>query len=183
MTEYPDDITTTKIALEIVTVSNEYCIYLETAENKSKSGILKFANTILPLLYLKGALLPEVPVENPEANERFVTEEEWERVFTMLRDKFGTDDEFWIIDPQHVNETEPLKASLAENLADIYQDLKDLVMLYQKNTLPARQNALAECKELFATHWGYRVTNIMSRLHHLNFNKEDDELFEKLDLL
>ena len=146
----PEDITLTKTVAEMVTVANEYCVYLETAENKSKKGILKFATTILPLLYLKGSLLPAVEVKNPEANERFVTEEQWEQVFTMLREKLGEDDEFWLIDPQYVNETEPLKASISENLADIYQDLKDLVLLYQKNTYDARQNALFECRELFS---------------------------------
>ena len=178
----PDDITTTKTVMEMVTVANEYCVYLETAEKKSKDGVLKFAATILPLLYLKGSLLPVIDVANPEANERFVTEEQWENVFTMLRDKFGKDDEFWLIDPQYINDTEPLKASISENMADIYQDLKDLVMLYQKNTFDARQNALHECKELFNNHWGYSITNILPRLHHLNNSKKDTELFESLDI-
>jgi hypothetical protein len=178
----PDDITTNKTVAEMVTVANEYCVYLETAENKSREGILRFAVTILPLLYLKGSLLPGVEVENPEANERFVTEEQWESVFTLLREKILDEDEFWLIDPLHVNETEPLRASISENLADIYQDMKDFVLLYQKNTLAARQNALADCKELFNTHWGYRISNVMPRLHHLNNRKKDPELFESLDI-
>lgn len=178
----PDDITTSKPAFEMVTIADEYCIYFESAEHKSKNGILKFAATILPLLYLKGSLMPLVEVENPEINERYVTEEQWENIFTTLREKLGKDDEFWLIDPQYINETEPLKASISENLSDIYQDLKDLVMLYKKNTLDARQNALHECRGLFANHWGYRITNILSRLHHLNHSKEETDLFESIDL-
>ncbi len=180
--QVPDDITTANAVKEMVTVANEYCVYLETAENKSREGVLKFAGTILPLLYLKGSLLPGIEVEYPEANERFVTEEEWERIFQMLRDKFGATDEFWIIDPEHINETEPLKASLAENLSDIYQDMKDFVLLYQKETLAARQNALSDIRQLFANHWGYRVTNILPRLHHINNNPEEDVKLDSLDL-
>ena len=180
--EIPEDITTARVVTEMVTLANEYCVYLETAENKSREGVLKFAVTILPLMYLKGSLLPTTTVDYPEANERFVTEEEWERVFTMLRDKFGETDECWIIDPQHVNETEPLKASLAENLSDIYQDMKDFVLLYQKNTLPSRQNALADMRELFTNHWGYRIANILPRLHHLNNRGETDTRIESLDM-
>jgi hypothetical protein len=183
MTDYPDDITQSKSMLEMLTVANEYCFFIETAESKSKDGILKFVNSLLPLLYLKGTLLPASEVENPEANERFVTEEQWERIFTALREKFGDSDEFWIIDPQHVNESEPLKASLSENLADIYQDMKDLVMLYQKNTVSARENAMADCKLLFETHWGFRIANILSRLHFLLNDKEDEQLFEDLDFI
>jgi hypothetical protein len=101
MTEnaYTDDITISKPILELVTVANEYCYYLDNVENKSKAGILEFMNRILPLLYLKGSLVPDIDVKNPDANERFVTQEQWEEVFNMLREKFGKQDEFWVIDP------------------------------------------------------------------------------------
>ncbi|MCF6171748.1 MAG: DUF5063 domain-containing protein [Bacteroidales bacterium] len=162
-----DDITLSKPIIEMATVANEFCYFLDTAEDKRKKGILEFAHRILPLLYLKGTLLPEIEPEYPEAGERFVTQENWETVFTLLRDKFGKEDEYWIIDPQYINETEPLKASIAENLADIYQDMKDFIMLLQKNTHAARENAIAGCKTLFVNHWGYKIGNVLTRIHHL----------------
>lgn len=168
-----DDITLSKSVIEMATVANEFCYFFETLEKKDKETILDFTQRILPLLYLKGTLLPEVTPNNPEANERFVTEEQWERIFTELRDKFGKDDEFWVIDPQYINETEPLKASLSENIADIYQDMKDFLMLLQKNTLAARENAISECSILLGNHWGYRVGNIFSRIHHLIYFEEE----------
>ena len=168
-----DDITLSKSVIEMATVANEYCYFFETLEKKDMEVILYFTQRILPLLYLKGSLLPGITPKHPEANERFVTEEQWEGVFTALREKFDKQDEFWIIDPQYINETEPLKASLAENLADIYQDMKDFLLLLQKNTLPARENAISECKLLLANHWGYRVGNIFTRIHHLIYFEED----------
>jgi len=114
-----DDITLSKPVIEMATVANEFCYFFDTAEKKEKQEILDFIQRIMPLLYLKGSLLPNINPQYSEANERFVTEEQWEKLFTMLREKFGKDDEFWIIDPQYVNETEPLKASLSENIADI----------------------------------------------------------------
>jgi len=170
-----DDITFSKPVIEMATVANEFCYFFDTVENKDKDVILDFTQRILPLLYLKGSLLPNISPQHPEANERFVTEEQWEKLFTMLREKFGKDDEFWIIDPQYINETEPLKASLSENLADIYQDMKDFIMLMQKNTLPARENAISESKQLMANHWGYRIGNIFTQIHHLIYYNEDIE--------
>ena len=168
-----DDITLSKSVIEMATVANEFCYFFETLKKKDKETILDFTQRILPLLYLKGTLLPEVTPNNPEVNERFVTEEQWERIFTELRDKFGKDDEFWVIDPQYINETEPLKASISENIADIYQDMKDFLMLLQKNTLAARENAISECSILLGNHWGYRVGNIFSRIHHLIYFEEE----------
>ncbi len=182
MTELPDDITMGKNSLEMLIVANEYCLFMEDIENKSKKAIFDFIHRVLPLMYTKGSLLPELEVEYPEANMRFVTEEQWEMLFTKLREKFADSDEFWIIDPQYINETEPLKASLSENLSDIYQDMKDFILLYQKNNIAARQNAISDCKNLFSNHWGYSISNIMAQLHHLIYNTEEDVIDDKLDL-
>ena len=94
-------------------------------------------------------------------------------MFNELRQTLGEDDEYWIIDPQYINDTEPLKASLSENITDIYQDMKDFLLLMQKNTHAARENAISECKILHANHWGYRVGNIFTRIHHLIYFEED----------
>ena len=169
-----EDITLSKQIVEMATVANEYCYFMENLENKDVNTILEFMQKLLPLLYLKGSLLPDIEPEHPEANERFVTEEQWESVFKELREKFGDNDEYWNIDPQYINETEPLKASLSENMADIYQDLKDFILLLQKNTHAARENAISECKLLYENHWGYRIGNIFTRIHHLLYFEEEE---------
>lgn len=178
-----EDVTMGKNALEMLLVANEFCLFMEEIEDKSKSDILEFVHRVLPLMYTKGSLLPQISVVHPEANMRFVTEDQWENLFNLMRDIFGEDDEYWIIDPQYINETEPLKASLSENLADIYQDMKDFVLLYQKNTMAARENALADCKSLFSDHWGYRIGNILLRLHHLIYSREEDIFDDPLSIL
>ena len=174
MAEYNEDITVRKSVLEMLTIANEYCYFIQNVVNKTDNDILEFIYRIGPLLYLKGTLIPEITVQNPEANERFVTAEEWENTFYVLREKLGPKDEFWIIDPQYINENEPIKASLAENLTDIYQDMEDFILLYQKNTFAARENAVNECRNLFATHWGYRITNLMPKVHHLLHESEQE---------
>jgi len=173
MSAQTDDITLSKAVIEMATVANEFCYFFETVEKKNSETILSFTQRILPLLYIKGSLLPDIQPQNPEANERFVTEEQWERIFTTLREIFAKNDEFWFIDLQHINETEPLKASLSENIADIYQDMKDFILLMQKNTLAARENAISECRLLLANHWGYSIGNIFTQIHHLTYYNED----------
>jgi len=185
MSNVPEDITLTKPVLETVTIAQEFCNYLETCETNSTKGIMEFMHRILPLLYLKGTFLPKVEVEYPEANERFVTQEQWENIFTMLRDKFGKDDEYWIINTDLLNENEPVKASMAENIADIYQDMKDFVLLFKKNTHASRQNATAECNLLFKTHWGFSIGNLVPKIHYFLYENAGEPLpFEQtLDYL
>ena len=171
-----EDKTISAPILEMLTVANEFCFFLENIEEKKKDQVLFFMQRILPLLYLKGALLPSIEPEYPEASLRFVTEVNWEAVFNPLREILGKDDEFWVIDPLYINETEPINSSISEHLADIYQDLKDFLMLYQRNDHASRENAISDCEKLFASHWGFRIGNILGRIHFLLHDESEIDL-------
>jgi hypothetical protein len=162
---YPPEMS--KNVLELLRVAHEYCLFAENADRKDPGEISDFFRKIGPLLYLKGLLLPVVDPEYPEADERFVTEEEWQAILNGFRSRFLRQDEFWHIDHENGIEYEPIKASLSENFADIYQDLKDFLLLYQKNTRDARQNAVSDCRRLFESRWGIKTLSNMRYLHYL----------------
>ncbi len=166
--------------IELLKVANEYCIFIENADNNSKENILDFVQKIIPLLYLKGSLLPYINIEDNEASERFVTEEQWDTLFSTLREKLIADDEYWFLDYNSADKTDPVKASLSENLADIYQDLKDFVMLYQKPTRAAKQNAAHDCKHLFETHWGTKALQLSQWVNYLLLKDKNTETYSDL---
>lgn len=168
MSSVPDHPVYSKLVLELLTVANDFCLTVAGAENIEKNILTDYLLKVCPLLYIKASLLPEIPVENPEVNEKFLTQEEWESIFNSLRNKFGRDDEFWYVDPSN-SANEPVKGSLAECIADIYQDLKDFLLLYQKNSLAAKENAVHDIKRLFENRWGYELVNAHKSLHYLSF--------------
>lgn len=180
MTDQQEPIDQKKQIIELLTVSNEYCMFIEKAYDYSKEEILQYIHRMAPLLYLKGSLLPEINIENPEAYERFVTEEVWENIFNELRNKFSKDDEFWFIDEVTFNGDEIAKGSMAEHLTDIYQDLKDFVFLYNKNSSDAILNAVAESRHLFQTNWGYKIIRIQKQVHHLLYQEFTDDDYADL---
>lgn len=153
--------------VEMLAVAFDYCSFMEKADTRSVKEISSYLVKVLPLLYVKGELLPEVEPEYPEANERYVTEEEWEGLFNILRIKFERNDIYYTFDPAAYGWGEALKVSLSEHLSDIYQDMKDFVILYQKNSRAAKENAVAEVKRLFTSHWGPRVVSTLTALHYL----------------
>jgi hypothetical protein len=163
--------------LEFLRVAHEYCVFTENASEKNSTDIYDFFLKIGPLLYLKGKLLPEVNPDYPESSERFVTEEEYQEVFNSFRHIFGAEDEFYHVGYEEYNEYEAVKASLSENSADIYQDLKDFILLYQKNSQAARQNAVHDCRTLFEQRWGPKVLSSLRYMHYLSikgkFPEED----------
>ncbi|MEI6695571.1 MAG: DUF5063 domain-containing protein [Bacteroidota bacterium] len=159
--------------IEMITVANEYCLFLESIEKYTKEDIVSYFQKICPLLYIKGSTLPFVNVENPEANERFVTEENWLTIYKEIQDKLGKDDDFWMVDYNDDDYNNPVKTSLAEYLTDIYQDMKDFLMLYQLNTKAARENAASECRSLFVNHWGFRCIEVHKIFHFLRYKDTD----------
>jgi hypothetical protein len=163
-----------KSVLEMFTVANEYSIFIEQAAKYDVADVYNYLIKVLPLMYLKGAMLPEVIVEYPEANERFVTGEQWQDIFNDLRNKFGSDDTYLYCEPE--GSTDKLHASsLAENIADIYQDMKDFTLLYSKESQAARENAVAEITRLFKIHWGSRAATSLRHIHFLLFGDDLDE--------
>ncbi len=169
----PDHLVYSKNVLEMLTVANDYCLAMAKISFNSKSALLDYLQKICPLLYIKAALLPDIAVQNPDADERFVTGEEWENLFNELRKILKNDDEFWFVDTHETNTPKPKKGSLAECLTDIYQDLKDFIDLYQKNSLDAKENAVNSLKNLFETRMGYALVNAHQALHYLLMKKSN----------
>jgi hypothetical protein len=163
-----------KNVLELITVANDYCITMSKIDTTKKSWLIGYLQKICPLLYLKASLLPVIEVQNPEANERFLTQEEWEFLFNQLRNKFTDNDEFWYIDLSAAHR-DPVKGSIAECLSDIYQDLKDFITLYQKTTLDAKENAVFEVRDSFEKRWGYLLVDVHKALHHIIMNTRQEE--------
>ncbi len=171
-----------KHVIEMLTIANEYCHIMENAENHSKKTLTDLLQKIIPMLYIKGIFTPTVLPEDQSYNQKFVNEMLWERIFRVLKNKFEDDDKFWVIENTGINEFEPQPASMADMLTDIYQDLKDFILLYQQPDEFSKENAVADLKKYFQNHWGERCLKISTRLHQLVY-QPDKNPFEENNFL
>jgi len=175
MSDTPNHPVYSRNVLELITVANEFCLFMAKIEKYPRHEVFNYLQKIGPLLYLKGSLIPEIVVSNQDANERFVTSEEYEILFNELRKIFKKDDEFWFVDDFDEDDNDPVKARLSEYFTDLYQDLMDFILLYQKNTLQAKENAVAEIRKQFLSHWGYKILTAQKALHSLVINPSRSE--------
>jgi len=160
--------------IEFVAVSNEYCKYLEHSSEIKGDEMLRIMQRIMPLLYLKASLLPALDPFFEEGNERFVTEEAWRKIFVILVQKFGTADEFPEVTENKFDETIiPVKSSMSENMADIYQEIKDFLLLYQTGTMEVMNDAIWECRNSFEDIWGQKLVNTIRAIHRFIYSGED----------
>ncbi len=165
-----EDPAASREVIEMITVANEYCLFFEKAESYGSEQIMEYFRKIAPLIYLKGALLPGTNVTDSRVAERFVTEEQWEGVFKTLREQFGDADVYY----EHDHNFDSVQASLSDNMADIYQDMKDFIMLYQRNTLAARQNAVSLLRDLYQWRWGPALLSALGAVHNIVFRENID---------
>lgn len=169
--QLPDHIVYSKNVIEFVTVAAETCLILEHTAEFSRTDFVQKSLKILPLLYLKTSLIdiPETVFDDPP--EHFVNEEDYQFVREQLEQLLGPDDSYLeVFHPDMTLSDTPIAAFVSENLADIYQELKDFAANYQLADTDIMNDALAACLEAFGEHWGQKLLNVLRALHALRFS-------------
>jgi hypothetical protein len=166
--------------IEFVAVANEYCKYAEHASQLNGDELLKILQRILPLMYIKASLLPALEPFFEDGNEKFVTESDWTEIHETLKNKFGTADDYLEVFDEKTNETDgPVISSISENMADIYQDIKDFLLLYQTGTAEVMSDAIWECRMNFENFWGQKLVNAMRAIHKFIYSGEEIGVVEE----
>jgi hypothetical protein len=160
------DIVYTQHVVEFVAVANEYCKYAEHASEINGDELLKILQRLLPLLYLKATFLPELQPIFDDGNEKFITEAIWFTIHDAFKKCFGSANEYLEVFDERANDSDsPVVSSLAENMTDIYQDIKDFLLLYQTGTSEVMNDAIMECKMNFENYWGQKLVNALRAIH------------------
>lgn len=176
-----------KNVIEFVTVANEYCSFVETVDHFTRKDFLSRIQKLFPLLYLKASLLPDPdPEMQEEAAERFVTEDDYNFILHKLVAKLGEFDAYQeIYDSSLQYSYIPVEGSIAENITDVYQDLKDFILCYRIGTVEVMNDALRECRTNYEQYWGQRLVNGLRAIHYLLYSNtnlnEDDNMQEIKD--
>ena len=164
--------------VEFVTVAAELCGFWERVPHLRRRDFVDKSLKLLPLLYLKASLLPECERIDDFSPETFVTESDYEQIRMSVAALLGEKDDYLevFLDDMAYSDT-PIRQSISEGAADIYQALKDFICVYQLGFDRTMNDALTVCREAFAEYWGQRVLNVMRALHEVKYGKSasDDE--------
>ena len=162
--------------VEFVTVAAEFCKFLEQAETIKRSTFVDTSLKILPLLYLKASMLPKCETIGNEALETFVTEETYEILRMNLAGLLAEKDDYldvFVSDMKYSDQ--PITRNISEDLADIYQDIRDFIFVFQLGLNETMNDSLAVCRENFALYWGQKLVNTLRALHDVKYNQPEDE--------
>lgn len=163
--------------LEFVTVAAELCVRLEQAQSAEMREFVPAMLKILPLLYVKAMVLHESIEETDAFLEESVEEEDYNFVRASVASVMGSHDDYLDVFVEDMKYSDqPIRKTISEDLADIYQDLRNFIDIYRGEFEDAMQAALSRVIEQFPTYWGQKVTCVLRALHDVMFQQEIEEL-------
>ena len=163
------DVVYSRNVIEFATVANEFCAFAESVSDLSRKDFLGKLQKMFPLLYLKASLLPVLNEEDAdELPEKFVTESDYNFILGKLSKNMAEFDSYpEILEPGMPLGEANVEANISENVADIYQDLKDFILSYRIGTVEVMRAALWECRNNFEQYWGQKLVNGLRAVHML----------------
>ena len=157
--------------LEFVTVAAEYCALLEKSDERTEEELVGTLLKLLPLLYMKAQLLPEVETDGAFVPDDQVTEEDYNFVRDNLYRLLHEHDEYEMLVWDEDMQTEESRwCSVSEGLADIYQALRNFVAVYQQRVEACMPDALWQLRDNYELYWGQTLLDTLRQLHRIKYS-------------
>ncbi len=181
--EDKDNVIYSANVIEFVTVGVEFCAFIENDKLTDRDEWIKKMLHILPLLYMKTAQLPEMMQINEDLPETFVKEEDYIRVSSGVASIMGEEDVYLDVFVEDMKYSDrPISSFVSEDIADIYQDIRNLISVYQYNLSDQMNDALYVCQQHFRTYWGQKLINVIRPLHWILYKVHDDDSIDDSEL-
>ena len=176
-----DKIIYSQNVIDFIAVSVEFCSLLENEKTEERNKWINKILRLLPLIYIKGTLLPATTENNEEPPQTFVKEEDYNSIRYSVSEIMGEEDvylDFYVEDMKYSDR--PVSSFVSEDIADIYQDLRNFVSIYQYKLEGQMNDAIHICYQNFKSYWGQKLVNVLRPLHALIYkdNEEDYDSFE-----
>lgn len=139
---------------------DQYCRWTDSLE-KEDTVDLSVVLILLSELFSKALSLPLSELGETDEDAKRLTQDEWKQIhekYTPVPFQYYNE----IFDPHDFSETKPVIGDLHDDLADIYHDLKQGLILY-KNGLVC--DAAFEWKSSFNYYWGEHILSAMRAIY------------------
>ena len=158
--------------LEWMTICTEFCKYLENCRGEEQARFVGVMRGLLPLLDLKTSLLSK-DIDAEGYNEDSVTEEDYNyiraNVAAIMKEK---DDYLDVFVEDFKYSDQAVLCTVSENLADIYQTVRNTVEVFREGYEEAMEVAVVEAIDSFEHYWGQRLLNALRALHDARYSDQ-----------
>jgi hypothetical protein len=154
--------------LALVKAANETSVFLETFSGEDGKAFVSLAVRHLADVYAAMLRVRDTEPVYETSGDPVVTEQDWSALFQRIARLLGAHNE--ILRPageEEFDRSELVAHSISEDLADVYQELRDFTSIYSRGMEELMNDAAWELKEHFAEHWGAKLLRSLSALHEL----------------
>lgn len=163
-----------KEVVEFVAVTKEFCDFIETASSMERNDVLQRLQKFIPLIYLKGSLLPSCECEEG-LTEDTVSEDDYNALYTGIHTLMAEVDEYLEVFDESLQYSEqPVVHSISEKICDVYQDLKNFLTEYRTGMPEIMSEALWQLNNNFELYWGKTCAELLRAVHHAVYQVADN---------
>ncbi|MBR1917120.1 MAG: DUF5063 domain-containing protein [Bacteroidaceae bacterium] len=168
-----------KEVIDFVKIAADYCLKLEHSREATPRELVKAMLNSLPYLYIKGTTLLETTGDNDLLSiDPQVTEDDYNFVRNGVYEVLGRYDEYLDVFVEDMKYSDkPILRSVSEDLADIYQDLRNFVAAYHDGIEEMMTAALYEVLDNFREYWGQKCVNVMRALHDILYQQMAEDQY------
>ncbi len=168
-------------------LANDFCDLVERRDTLGRGPFLAAVHMRLAPLYAAALALPAIEVVDETSQEQAADDaegrevdvpacvvvdrkdrmsaDEWMALYRAMGALIGEGNHYrQVFNPYAEPPEEPVTGRLADDVADIYQDLADGLVKWRRGEVDA---ALWEWRYRFTMHWGEHVTSALRALHAL----------------
>ncbi len=165
-----------KEVVDFAKVSAEYCLALENCREAQPRDFAKKMLSTLPYIYIRAEALLDMSFDNGLNADAQVTEEDYNFVRLSVYDLLGQYDEYLDVFVEDMKYSDrPILRTISEDLADIYQDLRNFLAIYREGIEGVSEAALSDVLESFRQDWGQKCVNVMRPLHDVLYNQMEQQ--------
>jgi hypothetical protein len=168
-----EELVFSQYTIDFARVALEFCAFVEKTKGSDKKTFVNNLTKVLPLLYLKASILPEITADYESELETKVDETLYTQVENNIGQLLGDDDLYLeTFHPDIKLSDSPVAVRLSEDLADIYQDLGNFISIFKNGQKETMNDALRACIENFRKFWGQRLVNALRALHFIQYKSD-----------
>jgi hypothetical protein len=154
--------------LEFVRQANACCAFLEELKGTEGRSFIVESVKHLSGVYASFIITGETDPVFESSQEPSVSEQDWSALFQKIARILGPhNDILRMAGEDEFDRSEVVSHTISEDMADLYQELRDFTSIYSRGMEEFMNDAAWELKERFAEHWGAKLLRALQALHNL----------------
>ncbi len=155
--------------MQLADAAQRYCTLIENRASLGKREFVRQCAELLPeiqmhLMHLQRIKIGRVPLDR----DKRISHKEWQKLYRSLARKLTKDDLYYMVfNPCRCRTKDPITHTLADDLSDIYADLKQGLDFYDLGDPPSIRHAAYQWQRMFLIHTGHHIVAAMRPLQVL----------------